>query len=83
MLIGWTTAFGLKGVDGRGEIPFEALTPYGCNSGKLGTKLDSHSTSRRTQLQGWASSVGSALERLGRCDAIEGDVTEGLAWHNY
>jgi len=61
-----------------GETPIEAPTPYGCNSGKLGTKLDSHSTSKRAQLPGWAISTGSALARLGRHDAIEGDVT--VAW---
>ena len=49
-LIRWTTAFGLKGVDSGGKTPIEAPTPYGCNSGKLGAKLDSNSTSRRAQL---------------------------------
>ena len=39
----------LNGVDG-GENPIEAPTPYGCNSCKLGTKLDFNATSRCAHL---------------------------------
>ena len=36
-----------------GKTQIDTPTSYSCSSGKFGAKLDSKSTSKRVQLQGW------------------------------
>jgi len=79
-LIGWTTAFGLKGVDGGGKLQ---LKPRHRTATTVASLARSWTPTRPPDVHNYkdgASSAGFALAQLGWRDAIEG---EGLAWRNY